>query len=182
MTDDKRNARRPVTGLQVMKMIGDVDDLFHEWIVDDRVRAIRDFLDCCERETLDGDMLGVYFIGDLGWVSEDEWDGVFSRQPEWARGAYMIEANEGWTGDMDLCEEIATAYNEGGVDALGEWVERIEDDGDLNVVFYTEFWDDELEHDWAEELADLRRKEPEPGSDAAPPSPSPDMTGSGIGI
>ena len=174
MEDD---TTRSLTAGQIATAINAVDDAFETWIWKDRASAVRDFLDWCRRETMDGGILGVYYIGDIGWVSEDEWDEVFSTQPEWARDAYMIEANS----DATL-GAIADRYNAGGLAALDAWVERIDDDGDLNTVFWTSYYDDELEDEWAEELADLRRQEPAPGNGAAPPSPSPDMTGSGIGI
>jgi len=178
MTDDRQDTRWPVTGEQVMKMIGDVDGKFQEWIRHDRVPAIRDFLDTCQSGEWGG-LLGVYYVGDMGWVSEDEWDEVFAHQPEWARDAYMIEANEGWTDDMGLCEDIAAAYNEGGPGALAAWAEDMAEDGDLDIVFYSQFWNDELEYDYAEELADLVQGDPAAGTDA---TPAPDTPAPGMGV
>lgn len=168
--------RQPLTGEQVTKMICDVDEEFYQWIRNDRVPAIRDYLDWCRRETMDGGILGVYYIGELGWVTEDEWDKVFDGLPEWARDAYMIEAEAAY--DDDIVDDIAAAYNEGGMDALGELFGRTVCD-DPDTVFFTQYLSDELECDWAEELAELDQEAPVARIDA---TPAPDTPAPGMGV
>ena len=76
---------------------------------------------------------GVYRLGDMGYVGEEEYLRAFENEPEWARDCYMLHGNE-----PDKAGYWAEAYVEGGTKRLEEELEDMFDLDHADTVFWTE--------------------------------------------
>ncbi len=94
--------------------------------VDTRLRPL------CRLEGFDPNG-GVYRLGDMGYVGEEEYLRAFEKEPEWARDCYMLHGNE-----PDEAGYWAEAYEEGGTKRLEEELEDMFDLDHADTVFWTE--------------------------------------------
>lgn len=118
MTDDKQEDATPaLSGEQVKRMVAGLDALFHAM-----ARPYWEFDDGRDPQP-------VWRAGNHGYVPEDAWDAVFTLLPDWARDAYAISWNDVFPTADTMGSRIAAAYNEGGMDALRQWVDRLDADG-----------------------------------------------------
>lgn len=93
--------------------------------VDDRLRPHLDPDDLEEGED-------VYHLGDWGYVRAEDFERAFDGEPEWARDMYMLDGNE-----PERDAEWASIYNQGGLNALSEALDRQFDENRADSVFYT---------------------------------------------